>query len=63
MNNGSWMYANSLIAAAREVAKAQYGTELTYQQEIEICRDYGVFLEQMNDKEYDEFERLVMEYS
>ncbi len=54
--NGGWYYANSLLAAAAEIAdKLSDGdVEIT-----EICHSYGIFIEQMNESEREEFFRMV----
>lgn len=58
--DGGWCYANSLIAAAREVADKinQYGSINA----TEICYDYGIFIDQMTDAEREEFRGLVESY-
>ena len=61
MDDGSWTYANSLIAAAREVARTPFTIYDPIRMD-QICRNYGLFLDQMTDDEYEEFELLVEEY-
>lgn len=55
------MYANSFIAAAMELAhtpEAEDNEEL----QNEICHKYGVFIENMTDDEFQEFEYLIEKF-
>lgn len=58
---GGWMYANSLIAAAMELARTP---EAVNNEELqnEICRNYGIFMESMTDDEFQEFEHLIEKF-
>lgn len=58
---GGWIYANSLVAAAIELAhtpEAVNNGEL----QNEICRKYGVFIDNMTDDEFQEFEHLIEKF-
>ncbi len=59
--DGGWMYAAAKLAAAKELANrpdAQYNSTL----QNEICREYGIFLDNMTDDEISEFEHLIQSY-
>lgn len=62
LNDGGWMYANSKIAAARELSRTPAAVDNPSLQD-EICRSYGVFLESMTDDEFTEFEGLVRRFA
>lgn len=53
------MYQNSFVAAAHEIAQAQYDESSQY----EICRKHGIFLESLNDDEFSHLESLVQEFA
>lgn len=58
MNDGGWIYANSKLAAAMELARRPDAVNNPSLQD-EICRNYGIFLENMTDDEFEEFENIV----
>ncbi len=57
--NGGWCYANSLLAAVREIADkiGDGDIEIT-----DVCHSYGIFIEQMSESEREEFFRMVESY-
>lgn len=58
---GGWMYANSLIAAAIELAHTHEAVD-NEELQNEICHKYGVFIESMTDDELQEFEHLIEKF-
>lgn len=61
MTNGNWVYANSMLAAAIELARTpEAATNLALQDKI--CRKYGVFTDMMTDDEIHEFENLIRSF-
>lgn len=61
MFDSGWMYANSKLAAAMELARTPEAANDPSLQD-EICRNYGIFLESMTDDEILELESLVRSY-
>lgn len=61
MKDGGWMYANSKLAAAMELARTPQAANNPVLQD-EICRHYGIFLDNMTDDEIDELSALVQSY-
>lgn len=61
MLDGGWMYANSKLAAAMELARRPEAARNPDLQD-EICRHYGIFLDSMTDDEIAELSALVQSY-
>lgn len=63
MNDGGWMYANSLMAAAREVSRYFYNYgSISCEQIASICHKFAVYPERMSLIEQLEFNRLVSSF-
>lgn len=58
MNDRGWIHANSLIAAAMELARTP---ETMYDHETQeiVCREHGIFMEYMTNDELEMFNRLI----
>lgn len=57
-SDSGWLYANSKLAAAAELARRPEAQNSPSLQD-KICRSYGIFLDSMTDDEISEFENLI----